>query len=99
MAARPQAQATVHIDNQRVTVTEWHFPPGGETAFHRHNLDYVVVPMTTGNLQIESSGETQVVVLTIGRPYFRPAGAEHNVVNANSVEFTFIEIEVKDRAR
>jgi len=96
MIDRPQAQATAHIDNEQVTVTEWHFPPGGETAFHRHNLDYVVVPMTTGSLQMESSEDTQVVELTIGRPYFRPAGAEHNVVNANSAEFTFIEIEVKD---
>jgi hypothetical protein len=27
-------------------------------------------------------------------PYFRRAGAEHNVVNANDFEFAFIEIEL-----
>ena len=28
-------------------------------------------------------------------PYFREAGVEHDVVNANEHEFEFIEIEVK----
>jgi hypothetical protein len=28
-------------------------------------------------------------------PYFRETGVEHDVVNANDHEFTFIEIEMK----
>ena len=43
---RPQAIPTVQIDNGRVIVTEWHFPPGAETGWHTHAHDYVVVPMT-----------------------------------------------------
>ena len=43
-----RAVATVKIDNERVRVTEWRFAPGAATGWHRHELDYVVVPMTTG---------------------------------------------------
>ncbi len=53
MATRPQAQPTVQVDNERVLVTEWRFAPGAETTWHRHGYDYVVVPMTTGKLQLE----------------------------------------------
>jgi hypothetical protein len=30
-----------------------------------------------------------------GQTYARPAGVEHNIVNANEHEFAFIEIEIK----
>ena len=35
---RPTAIPTVQIDNDRVTVTEWRFPPGAETGWHRHGM-------------------------------------------------------------
>jgi hypothetical protein len=35
--------------------------------------------------------------LVAGLPYFRSAGVEHDVRNANPFEFAFIEIELKDR--
>jgi mannose-6-phosphate isomerase-like protein (cupin superfamily) len=36
-----------------------------------------------------------VAELVAGQPYYRPAGVEHDVRNANPFEFTFIEIELK----
>ena len=33
--------------------------------------------------------------LVTGRPYFRAAGVEHDVRNANAFEFVFVEIETK----
>ena len=45
---------TVQIDNEFVKVTEWYFPPNAETGMHIHAMDYVVVPMTSGTLTIES---------------------------------------------
>ena len=49
---RPLAKPSVQIENDRVIVTEWRFPPGSHTGWHRHNHDYVVVPITTGELHI-----------------------------------------------
>ena len=87
--------ATVLIDNERVRVTRWRFAPGAATGWHRHEYDYVIVPLTDGTLRlVEPEGERNSD-LTIGVPYFREAGVEHDVVNANDYEFTFIEIELK----
>ncbi len=93
---RPQAKPTVMIDNPRSITTEWRFAPGAETGWHRHGHDYIVVPMTTGQLLLEEpGGASRTVDLTTGKPYFRQEGVEHNVVNASPHEFVFIEIEVK----
>ena len=97
-SARPKAQPTVQVDNDRVTVTEWRFPVGAETGWHRHEYDYVVVPLTTGRLLLDDGKEQRSAELTAGRSYYRPVGVKHNVVNGNDHEFVFIEIEFKTPA-
>jgi mannose-6-phosphate isomerase-like protein (cupin superfamily) len=93
---RPSAQPTVMIDNARTRVTEWRFAPGAETGHHRHEYDYVVVPIMTGSLRIVApDGSESVSELRHGAPYFRPAGVEHNVINGGPEEFAFIEVEFK----
>jgi quercetin dioxygenase-like cupin family protein len=90
------AVPTVKVDNARVRVTEWRFAPGARTGHHRHEYPYVVVPLTTGSLTaVGATGET-TNTLRVGEPYFRDAGVEHDVRNANAFEFAFIEIELKD---
>ncbi|PQZ96411.1 cupin [Arthrobacter sp. MYb227] len=93
--ARTLAQSTIQIDNERVTVTEWRFAPGSETGWHVHPVDYVVVPMSSGELVLETREETVTNQLTAGHSYTRSAGSEHNVFNASETEFVFVEIELK----
>ena len=90
-----RAQATVQIDNPVTRVTEWRFAPGATTGYHRHEYDYVVVPLATGKLSIRAASGESVAELTAGQSYFREAGVEHEVVNANPTEFAFVEIELK----
>jgi quercetin dioxygenase-like cupin family protein len=90
------AVPTVKVDNARVRVTEWRFAPGAHTGRHRHEYAYVVVPLTTGALTAISAGGEATSALRAGEPYYRDAGVEHDVRNANSFEFAFIEIELKD---
>ncbi len=91
-----QAQPTVQIDNERVRVTEWRFAPGAVTGFHRHEYDYVVVPMTSGRLKLSAAdAEEHIAELVAGVSYWREAGVEHDVQNANDHEFVFVEIELK----
>lgn len=92
---RPAALPTTQVDNDLTIVTEWRFPPGAETGWHRHGFDYVVVPMTSGKLTLESKDGTSQSELTTGQSYFKRAGVEHNVVNDNDSEFVFVEIEFK----
>jgi len=92
------ARATVQVDNERVKVTEWRFAPGAETGWHRHAYDYVVVPMTSGKLKLFDGKQNSLAELVAGRSYYRPVGVEHNVINANDYEFTFVEVEFKTPA-
>ena len=91
---RPAAVPTVQVKNDRVIVTEWRFPAGGETGWHRHGYDYVVVPQTTGKLLLETRDGDVEADLTAGIAYYRGEGVEHNVVNTNDYEFVFVETEI-----
>ena len=74
------AIGTVLIENERVRVTRWVFPqPGDCTGWHRHEHDYVVVPLFDGDLRIDSGAGTVTSSLTTGGSYFREAGVEHDV--------------------
>jgi quercetin dioxygenase-like cupin family protein len=94
-----RAVATVQIDNDRVRVTEWRFAPGAATGHHRHEMDYVVVPLTTGRLSIVTAGGETAADLVTGRAYARSAGVEHDVRNLNPFGFAFVEIEIKGPPR
>jgi quercetin dioxygenase-like cupin family protein len=91
MKATPHRQ----LENDRVIVTEWRFEPGADTGHHVHAYDYVVVPLTTGTLRLEEPTGVREVQLQAGVSYARSAGVAHNVINANSFEFRFIEVELK----
>jgi len=90
----PSAVPTVQLDDGAVRVTEWGFVPGAATGHHRHEYPYVVVPMTSGRLAITGADGVSTAELRTGQAYARPAGVEHDVRNANSFEFVFIEIEI-----
>lgn len=90
------AVPTVQVDNERVIVTAWRFAVGAETGPHRHEHDYVVVPLVDGHVRIVGpDGTTSEAFMARGGSYARPAGVEHNVINANPFEFEFVEIELR----
>ena len=98
MSHKPEAGSAtpvVRISNDRTRVTEWQFRNKGEnTGWHRHEFDYVVVPLHDGRLELrEADGVVRYADLTAGAAYFRKRGVEHDVVSANDFEFAFVEIE------
>lgn len=101
--ARTSATSTQQLETEDVRVTRWDFPPDTETGHHRHEYDYVVVPLTNGTLTIESGGsdgaEPTVATagLEIGESYNRGAGVEHNVINNGDAPVAFVEIELLQR--
>lgn len=84
-----------HVDNEKVVVWEWRFAPGTNTGWHKHEHDYVVVPLMDGKVKLETPDGTIFAEMTAGAPYFRKAGVEHDVINANDTDYAFIEIELK----
>jgi quercetin dioxygenase-like cupin family protein len=89
------AVPTVQTDTPEVRVTEWRLPPGSAIGHHRHEHDYVVVPMTDGALTIVTTDGRSLGPLEAGRSYFRKAGVEHDVRNETPREIVFVEIEIK----
>ena len=72
------ATSKVLIENERVRVTEWHFNNKSD-----------------GVLEIDhGSGKRGVANMQNGVPYFREAGVEHDVINANDFDCAFVEIEL-----
>jgi hypothetical protein len=52
MAQREQAVATMRVTDQHARVTEYRFADGAETGWHRHEHEYVVVPMMDGKRSV-----------------------------------------------
>ena len=94
-APKPRAQSRRLQETERVIISEWRMPPGAETGWHRHGHDYIVMCLTAGKLLAETANGNVETELRFGQTYTRPAGVEHNIVNANAHEFVFIEIELK----
>ncbi len=90
-----KAVPTVQVDNDLTRVTRWDFTPGAATGWHRHEHDYVIVPVTTGSLRLTGPDGVHEAALTAGVSYYRKAGIEHDVVNANDHDFAFVEVEFK----
>jgi len=55
---RPIAESTIQIATAAVRVTRWDFAPNAETRTHHHLHDYLLVPITTGVLAIETGDST-----------------------------------------
>ena len=89
------AISIVQIDEPEVRITQWRLPPGSATGHHRHQYDYVVVPMTDGELTIIAAEGTSRAPIRAGQAYFRKAGVEHDVLNETADEIVFLEVELK----
>lgn len=85
----------VQIDDTVVRVTRWTLEVQEATGRHHHAYDYVVVPVSGGQMRIvQADGSETTAELTPGETYFREAGAEHNVWNAGDAVLDFVEVEV-----
>ena len=90
------AKSEVQVDTREVRVTEWRLAPGSATGHHIHAMDYVIVPVTSGEMTIVApNGERSKAQLGAGKSYFRKAGVEHDVLNETGTEIVFLEVELK----
>lgn len=95
MTASPKAQVDKQVDIARTRVTRYRLAPGATTGAHRHEYDYVIVPVTSGRLRVVANGQGIFADLASGVSYARPAGVEHEVFNAGTADMIFVEVELK----
>jgi beta-alanine degradation protein BauB len=61
------ATSDVQVDTPEVRVTEWRLAPGSATGHHTHGMDYVIVPVTAGEMTIVApNGERSKAQLGVG---------------------------------
>jgi len=90
------AKSDVQQDTPEVRVTEWRLPPGSATGPHTHEMDYVIVPITTSVMTIVApDGARSQAPIATGKSYFRKAGVQHDVLNETNSEIVFLEVELK----
>jgi hypothetical protein len=91
------AAPTAVSDDGRARVTTWTFSrAGAATGQHRHEFDYIVVPVTGGTFQVTGAdGSVTTMTQVAGVPYLRPAGTTHDVTSTSGHEAVFVEIELK----
>jgi beta-alanine degradation protein BauB len=89
------AIATVLIDDARTRVTRWDFEPGASTGWHKHGMDYIVVPLSDCHFRLEDAAGTREVTVLAGAAYARALGVEHNVINGGTQPMSFVEVEMK----
>ncbi|RBP67048.1 quercetin dioxygenase-like cupin family protein [Brevibacterium sanguinis] len=90
----PGSTGEVQLDNGIFRVTKWTIDPGGRIPMHRHDHEYVVVPLVTAAMHVRNADGTETVAeLATGASYTRPAGSEHEVSNPGDDPVVFVEVE------
>jgi len=88
-------EAIRKLETERVRVTERLLLPGESTGHHIHEYDYVVVPLTGGELTIvDAAGNSTKFPTEMGGACARQKGVAHNVFNLSDQEIRFTEIEL-----
>jgi len=95
MGERQKVTAVGLLDGSGdVAAARHEFEPGGETGWHRHARDYVIVAITDCHMRLEEpKGEFRDVDVPSGEAYHRAAGVEHNVINRGEDRMVFVEVE------
>ena len=96
MAERKPAQSQEQLNTEGVRVTKWHFRPGTETGWHRHEFDYLVIPVIGGILTVEDTEGSRCYPIETGLSYARKAGVAHNIANESDNDVIFVEVELLD---
>jgi len=85
----------VQVDDGQVRVARWTMLRGEDTGRHRHQYDYVVVPLANARMTVvDADGTRSAHDLRMGASYARAAGVEHTVGNEGEETLDFVEIEI-----
>jgi hypothetical protein len=93
----------VIFENDRVRIWEMELPPGGRTAVHRHDMDYILVQLAgdriRGEFEPDTAGQLSGVVegdVQPGGVFYVTKGGIETAVNPGRETYREILIELKD---
>lgn len=90
----PGSNAEIVYENEQFRTTKWTISPGGHIPMHRHDYEYVVVPLSDNVMHV-ITGDADLIeaVMVPGTAYGRPKGSEHRCENRGETDIVFIEVE------
>jgi quercetin dioxygenase-like cupin family protein len=90
----------VIFENDFVRVWELAVEPGRSKGLHRHDLPYVIVPLTEGKIEIESiDGRVYRPDEKVGEAIWRDAGEIHDLKNLGDTTYRNVLVEIKPQAK
>ena len=91
------AKSDVQVDTPEVRVTEWRLAPGSATGHHIHEMDYVIVPVTAGEMTIVAPerGTLQGAARRSANPTSAKPGWNTTCSTRPPSEIVFLEVELK----
>jgi len=88
----------VIFENEMVRVGELAVEPGKSKGLHRHDLPYVIVPLTAGKIEIESiDGKVYRPNEKVGEAIWRDAGEIHDLKNLGDATYRNVLVEIKSQ--
>jgi len=86
----------VIFENEQVRVWELAVEPGKSKGLHRHDLPYVIVPVTEGKIEIEAiDGKVYRPQEKLGEAIWRDAGEIHDLRNLGTATYRNVLVEIK----
>jgi quercetin dioxygenase-like cupin family protein len=87
----------VIFENDQVRVWDMKVAPGGKKAWHHHKLDYVIINVTGGKIELENvDGHTIIADDKVGGVIWNDAGQKHELRNLSGQPYQNILVELKN---
>jgi quercetin dioxygenase-like cupin family protein len=87
----------VLFENEQVRVWDMQVAAGGKKAWHHHKLDYVIINVTGGKIELENvNGHTIVADDKVGGVIWKDAGEKHELRNLSGKPYRNILVELKN---
>jgi beta-alanine degradation protein BauB len=84
------------FENESIRVWSFSVGPGGIKRMHRHDLPYLIVPMTGGKVELTTiEGKVRYGDDKKGEAFFLPAGETHQLRNLNDFTYENVLVELK----
>jgi len=84
------------FENDQVRVWDMHVAPGGKKPWHHHTLDYVIINVTGGKIELENvAGKSVIADGRVGGVIWRDAGEKHELRNLSGKPYQNILVELK----
>jgi len=86
----------VIFENEQVRVWDMKVAAGGKKAWHHHTMDYVIINISGGKIELEDVGGRSIIADDkVGGVIWKDAGEKHELRNLSGKPYQNILVELK----